>query len=250
VRLCRDRIELWTRETDRLAFVAQQDAPFQAGPVVLFESLVALLTCNQVAARAVNVDFDVAIESARLPVVALEAGTTLWSIYQMTALLEHRLAQTYADEESAVGTWQNRLDYRPGDGHGVGYALAPFISDSIKRASAAVGRRCRSLQPAVSWGWEEFAPRRRHATRGKTLSCWIWLEHDRALAAIVDRGRIVALNPCAARPRNGDDSMRCAALEAMRSGIDAAQLSVAVAGWESDAAWRPADHSTYLSVAA
>jgi len=245
IRVCRERVELWTREADGLVLTAQQTLESPASLAALEPALMALLTGNP---RAANAAFDVVLESAWLPVLPLDAGTALWSSAQMKALLTHRLAQVYA-EENGPTTWLQQLDYRPGDAHGVGYALAPSVNDALACTAIATECRWRSLQPAFRWGWDTLVRRRRDLP-AKTWTCWVWLEQDRALAAMVHKRRIVALNPAAGLPRDEAALMRLAVGEALCWGVDPNEVRVVAAGWQTQAPPTTTDSTAWLSVAA
>lgn len=221
LRVCRDHVELWQRERDTLLPVARHAAT-AATPGAWAEALAAL---------PASLEADVVVESAWMPVVPLEAGTTLWSERHLDALFEHRLAHTYGSDGNAVATWPRRLDYRAGDAHGIGYALPTALSEALAQAASRHGRRWRSLQPAFRWGWCHHAARRRQATLRRAPACWVWLEHDRALVAMTVGERITALNPAADPPADDAALQRLASREAVRFGIEAADLPVAMGTW-------------------
>jgi len=223
VRVCRDGVELWQREGDGLASVARHGMT-SATPAALSEVLVALPS---------TVDADVVVESAWMPVVPLEAGTALWSQRQMSALFEHRLAQTYGSENDAVAAWQRRLDYRPGDAHGIGYAMPPSLKAALAQVAKERGHRWRSLQPAFNWGWRHHAARRRQAASRGRPACWVWLEQDRALVAMTIDGHVSAMNPGADLPADDSALKRLAAREAARFGIEAGDIALVSAGWSA-----------------
>jgi hypothetical protein len=232
LRLGRQRAELWTQEANGLVCTAHQFLEEQTA-AALSDAIVGLFSQSESAVAIAQADIDVALESAWLPVVPLEVGTSLWSSSQVTALLEHRLAQTYVSESDVAGSWSLRLDHEPGDAHGIGYALAPSVGQAMARASTATGYRWRSVQPAFAWGWQEFSAHRRRAVRRDGMDCWVWVEHDRALVALMRRGRIVALHPGAAMPRDGAELLHVAHREAMRFGMDTGIVKVVLAGWDA-----------------
>lgn len=249
LRLCRDRAEFWIRQGEEFVCAAHEGIAKNA-VAAMAETLVALLTRDEVAACSTNDDIDIVIESAWLPVLPLEAGPTLWSTPQMTALMRHRLTQIYAGEGSVAGPWTLRLDYRPGDRHGLGYALAAEVGEAFAQVASTSRRRWRSLQPALHWGWGQFASQRRGATRAKHGACWIWIEQDRALVALLQKDGIAALNPGAMVPRDEAELMRLATREALRAGLEQADLAVVVAGWQVGTNSDKATLATHLSVAA
>ena len=99
------------------------------------------------------------------------------------------------------------------------------------QAARERGHRWRSLQPAFSWGWRHQAARRRHDARRGKPACWVWLEQDRALVAFTLDDRITALNPGAPLPADDAALQRVAARNALRFGVTADVLPVALGGW-------------------
>lgn len=255
LRLCRDRVELWSNARNGLALLATQAiGSDQRGASPLAISIETLLGNASAAGKGETFDVEVVAESAWLAVLPLVTGNALWSAATMEALVRHRLEQTYADEINDVARWDIRIEHRPGDAHAVGFAMDPAIKAAIVQAVSGLGHRLRSIQPAFSWSWQRLRSQRRSIVRanGHGKSLWISMESDRALAAVISAGQVIALNPAATLPANDAELSRLAAKEAFRLGIDVPEPQVVAVSWvPGAAAHRPGldQRTNWLSLA-
>lgn len=215
LRIGRLRVELWRHEAAGLVQLAAQPLPARDG---LSDALGALLADPSERRGGL----DVLLESAWLPVIHLVTGQEVWAQTAVESLLRHRLSQAYDERDDAVANWAVAVDHRPGDRFGVGYGLSPRVTSAIDTACAAAGRTVHSLQPM--WQW---ARRLRPVREG----WWIWLEQDRAIAALLEQGRVVALQPAADIPRDAAQLERLIRIEQLRAGIELAPQEITLAGW-------------------
>jgi hypothetical protein len=232
LRIGRDRVERWVRRPQGLMLIGYQDMDLSSGHRndALAEAVSALFKGDE-PSTATSRHVDLVLESAWLPVILLDVGTTLWSTRQVEALLRHRLAQLYDERDDPVSEWAVQLDHRAGDLQGLGYALAPIVRDALANAAAAAGLQWASLQPAFAWGWQRLkAHRRWHRDDG---GWWVWMEQDRALVARVQRGRVCAMNSSATQPRDALQLHQLIEVEASRWGRSPGQGSTVVAGWHA-----------------
>lgn len=229
VRIGRAQVEWWACEPEGLVLRAQQPLDGAAvGDVAALEAALSQVldrTGADGSLRKPSPRLDAVLESAWLPVLALDIGQALWSRRQLEALLRHRLGQLYGERE--VQAWDLQLDHRAGDAHGLGYGLAPVVKQAVDRAVAAAGVRLASLQPALAWGWQRLKTHRRRRRTG----WWLWLEQDRSLVGRVECSRLSLLNAGAPVPCDGAQALRLIEIEAVRQGVSETQLSGVVAGW-------------------
>jgi hypothetical protein len=175
---------------------------------------------------------DVVLESAWLPVMLVEVGNPAWARSRVEILVRHRFAELYAIAGESVDGWQVLLDHRPGDAQTLGFGLAPQVRQAVLGALASAGVRAASLQPALAWARRQLLGPRRSPRAG----WWTWIEQDRALVCQVDRGRITAMNPAAAVPRDDAHAASLAALEAIRFGLPDEGGASVMASWAALAA--------------
>jgi hypothetical protein len=167
----------------------------------------------------------VVLESAWLPVIALDVGGTPWGERKLQALLAHRLGMLYG-AEPAARDWDLQVDHRAGDAVAMGFGLAREVKDAVLTAGKAVGIATASIQPAFAWGMGHCLPKAGHAQAG----WWLWGEQDRTLVAQVQRGRVAALNPAAAPVCDAESCRALARREALRLGSDQAGAPVWMGG--------------------
>jgi len=184
---------------------------------------------------------DVVVESAWLPVVLLETGHEVWAQDAVEGLLRYRLARVYDERDDAVASWELRFDHQPGERFGVGYGLSPRVRAAVDEACAEVGFTVASLQPALQWGMRRSSPQ----------SGWfVWLEHDRAIVAFLEKGQVTAMQPAAELPGNPAHLTKMLRLEQLRAGIGSAPVSVALAGWDAPSSLQAAAGVNWHGVAA
>ncbi|HZT56124.1 MAG TPA: hypothetical protein VFA35_07860 [Burkholderiaceae bacterium] len=222
VRVGRERAERWAWNGERLILRGQETMDCAAGPDAAVLAAALRMLFHSARERGTrgepSREVDVVFESAWLPVMSLELGRKLWSRTQVEALLRHRLGQLHARRDDPVGDWELQLDHRAGDAHALGYGLAPSVKQAAMNAAAATGRQLASLQPVFAWGWQRLS--RHHRNLGGARSgWWVWIEQDRSLVCRIDRGRVIAVNPGAAVPRDDPQCLRLIQIEASRLGV-------------------------------
>jgi hypothetical protein len=168
------------------------------------------------------------LESAWLPVLALDVGSTPWAERKLQALLAHRLGMLYGTEPAARD-WGLQVDHRAGDAVVLGFGLAKEVKDAVLSAGKAAGITLASIQPAFAWGMDHGFPKAGRAQAGWCL----WGEQDRTLVAQVQRGRVTALNPAAAPVRGAEACRTLVQREALRFGSEQAGAPVWVGGWHA-----------------
>lgn len=214
VRLCAHSLECWRPVRGGYERGEQRTLP-QRSLQGLSEALADLEARLPPKLRA-----DLVIESAWLPVMALPTGQNLVSRNQLEALLQHRLQDLYGADQ---GPWDTRIDHAPGEAQALGYAFPAALREVLLRPGASWTHRWSSIQPAFAWG--------RTAHRlPKGPHWWFWIEQDRALAAVVDRGQVQALDAAMTWPssRHWDDVV---ATQRLKLGINSV-LPTVIAGFE------------------
>jgi hypothetical protein len=218
LRVGRHSVELWRRRGVELA-LAEHAALEQPEAEALQRAVAQLLLPARKAA------LDVVVESAWLPVLAIEPGADLLSRTAVEALARHRFAALYGAAGAGSTAWDLIVDHRPGDRWGLAFGLLPSVRQAVLDAAAQAGRAVRSLQPALSWAHGHFG--RRLPKR----AWWVWVEQDRALVSFIDRGRIVALNSGAPAVRDASSVERVVQVERLRQGMEGELEGLVAAGW-------------------
>lgn len=236
LRVGREAVQLWRAASSGLVLVDGESLPSgEACSAASLRAGVAALLVRTPAVRAI----DGVVESAWLPVLPIEPGPMLLGRAAVEALLRHRVEQVYGTEPG--DGWSLMLDHRPGERHGVGYALSAAVRSAL--LSAAVDAKCEiaSLQPALAWA-------RGRLGRQVPATCWFgWMEQDRMLLALLHRGRVQALNAAAAGFRDAAQARRLVEVEAVRQGVIGSAGPLVLGGW--GAAPGGSAGLTWLSVA-
>lgn len=169
------------------------------------------------------------LESACMPVIAVEAGAALWKPEQMLALARHRLHALHAESGPPAPDWDIRIDYRAGDPAALAFCMAPSLRQALLDAATAAGFTCRRLLPALAWGLGAIRPVARHHG-------WLaWEEQDRTLLAGVRAGTVHSLNAAALRTTDGASVLRQVASERMRRGVLQLDVPVLATRWHGAA---------------
>jgi hypothetical protein len=241
VRVGRRRVEYWASTAQGLVLRGEQRLELTGTPraAELAPVLRSLLTDARGATaggKSVARSIDVVFESAWLPVMLVEVGKSLRSSKTIEALLRHRFAQQFSEQNEAVSGWDLQIDHRPGDTRALGFGLAPATQQTVIDAAAAARLRLASLQPALAWGWQRLqADRRRTAATAVTANrggWWIWIEQDRSLVGHVDAsGRLDALNPGAAVAEDEVQCLRLMQIEALRQGLPSDDVCGVAVDW-------------------
>lgn len=218
-----ERLELWSRTPRGLALTDQEHVSAGQHEVSAVTAIGASLLARQPANGVRSID--VVVESAWLPVMAIEVGRELLAAAQVEALLRHRIALVYGQADELGGAWDVRIDHRPGDRLGLGFGMPPRWRRSLLDLAASTRRTVASIQPAFAWGRRWLRGR---APRDGWLMC---VEQDRTLAAYLRGGRPQALNAAAPAVTSMEQALRIADVETIRQGITAVNAPVVVAGW-------------------
>lgn len=222
----RTRAELWFGGT--AGFSGDDTAPVTFDGARQLASLGSALQGLFEAARAQRGGraIHVVLESAWLPVIALDVGGGLWAERKLHALLQHRLGTLYG-LDSAARDWGLQVDHRAGDALALGFGLAKEVKDAVLTAAKSAGTTVASIQPAWAWGMDRRLPH----VRRTPAAWWLWGEQDRTMVAHLQRGRVAALNP-AADPVHGAESCRALVTrESIRLGMGEAGAPAWVGGW-------------------
>lgn len=221
LRVGRDRAELWAWSADGLVPLAHESLPDGPPSAANLQAAVRSLLLQRASRRP---PVDVVLESAWLPVLALDPGPALLSRRAVEALLLHRVSSVHGAPASG-GAWQLRVEHRAGDSYGIGFALAPEFRSTIVDAFAGVSCRVASIQPALSWGRARLPGR-------QTRDAWLaWLEQDRTLVVRMSNSRVRAMNPAAPAVTTTAQVRRLIDIDVLRQGELDAQ--VIAAGWST-----------------
>jgi len=226
IRLGREGVERWGRHgMGWLRHDAEVvESPDSAALGLAIKTLLARATKDS--KHPLSRDLDLVAESAWMPVITLDVGVTVLTHAETERYARHRIADVYGSGQARGGEgWDVYLDYRIGERGGLAYALEKTVKATVLNAAEqATGRRSRSLQPGYAWGQVQL--QRQLPKRG----WWVWFELDRTIVGHHVRGRVLALNAGAARPRDAAQVLRLVRAEAARHGLDAS-LPITVSGW-------------------
>ncbi len=234
LRVGRDSVELWRDSTPGLTLQAVANFECAGGPQPAdLERCVAqaLREGGAPGGRSAR-RIDVVIESAWLPAMAFDVGAPLSTRGRVESLLRHRMGELHEPREP----FELRVDYCAGDGHALGYALAPAVRRAVIAQLVAADRRVASVQPAFAWGWARLARHRRRNVAG----WWSWSEQDRSIVAHWRAGRVVTLNAGAVLFDGTADIVRAVDFEAICRGV-LEDLAVVHVDWHRDARSNRAD---------
>ena len=229
LKLCRDRVEWWAPGTTDLEHRGTSLIAGEPGPdlLPLEQAMRSLLEAHRTELEGCSLD--VMVESAWLPVVAIDTRRQLLSPAELDALLTHRIEHIYRNRSESSQSWETRLSHQPGNDLAVGFAIDIRLKQLLLAQVASCQARVLSIQPAFTWGWDQSGHERRQACKASPAKSvwWFWEESDRTLAALADKGQVRALN--AAAPRvDRQDAGTMARREALRHGIAEADLPALV----------------------
>lgn len=176
----------------------------------------------------------VLLESACMPVMAVEAGASLWRPEQMLALARHRFAALHGEPGAVAADCDVRLDYRAGDPTALAFCLPPSLRAALLEAGVAAGLRVRRVLPAFAWGLASIGPVARHQG-------WLaWQEQDRMLLAQVRKARVSSLDAAAAPAIESTALLQRVASACVRRGVLQVDAPILATRWRSDAGDPPA----------
>jgi hypothetical protein len=226
-------VEWWSSGPDGFAQRNAGTIDGEAGPDLrsLERAIQSLLEPHQADLKGCRLD--VVIESAWLPVVAIETRKQLLNQVELDALLRHRLQHARLDGSTAAPEWETRFVHQPGDELALGFAIDLRLKDLLVEQFGSRQARTLSIQPAFTWGWDASVGQRREACMASSTGStwWLWEESDRTLAALAGRRHVRVMNVAA--PLLGrQDAKTLAKREALRSGVQQADTSAVVGGWD------------------
>lgn len=222
----RMRAELWSRGPSGCSLAST--APITFGGAQQVPSLGSALQGLFEAARAQRGGraIHVVLESAWLPVIALDVGGAPWTERKLHALLQHRFGMLFGIEAMARD-WDLQADHRAGDAMALGFGLAKEVKNAVLAAAKTAGATVASVQPSFAWGMGRcLRPARR-----TPAAWWMWGEQDRSLVAHVRRGRVAALNPAADPVHGAEDCRALAVRESIRLGTGEPGAPAWAGGW-------------------
>ena len=168
------------------------------------------------------------LESAWLPVMLVDAGTSVLSTRQIHMLVRHRLGLLYGGSDDPVSGWDVRVEHRAGDRHAVAYGLSARLKDALLATAQSVGIEWRAMTPAFDWGRQQLRPEK---PLRQQRGWWVWTEQDRLLVARMASGRVVGLNPGASSVDAEDAVLDHVRTEQVRLGLEPNSDPVLVGHW-------------------
>jgi hypothetical protein len=176
------------------------------------------------------------LESAWLPVMLVDTGSTPLSSVQFDALVRHRFGLHYGDMRDPVSAWELRIEHQAGRRHALAYGLSPRIKQALIEAGEASGVKWDAMLPAIGWGRQRLRPA---APRASATAWWAWQEQDRLLVARTARNEIVGFNSGAARFDDETGIVHLIESEEARLGVATKTDPITVAVWDDPARARP-----------
>ena len=168
------------------------------------------------------------LESAWLPVILVDTGTSMLSMSKLQMLVRHRLGLLYGAIDDPVSGWDVRVEHRAGDRHAVAYGLSGRLKDALLATAQSVGIEWRAMTPAFDWGRQQLRP---DARLRQQPGWWVWTEQDRLLVARMASGRVVGLNPGASSADAEDAVLDHVRTEQVRLGHEPNTDPVLVGHW-------------------
>ena len=168
------------------------------------------------------------LESAWLPIMLVDTGTSVLSTRQIQMLVRHRLGLLYGASDDPVSGWDVRVEHRAGDRHALGYGLSGRLKDVLLATAQSVGIEWRAMTPAFDWGRQQLRP---DARLRQQPGWWVWTEQDRLLVARMASGRVVGLNPGAQSADAQDAVLDHVRTEQVRLGLEPNTDPVLVGHW-------------------
>lgn len=227
VRVGRMAVEHWAPADGGLTLTASVDLSADAigKPEPFASALAELLKVKPIGRIALL------LESAWLPMMLVDTGTSLLSTSQVEKLLRHQLSLVYGDDAEPVASWTVRTIHRAGDRFALGHGLSPRVQQAAADAAKQIGVVWDALLPASAWGWEQARPFRQWATPN---GWWVWQEQDRNLLVRVESKRWVGLHAGAAPGDDGALIERAIRAECARLGASDSCDPITVAQWRSE----------------
>lgn len=225
LRVGRHAVERWASVEGSLSLMATQALPQDAVPKL--QTLAgAIRTLYTTATRA---DVTVVIESAWLPVMRVDTGSTWLRASQVEALVRHRFGLYEWGSLNPVPQWELRIEHRSGTRGALAYGLSPALKQTITTTAQSLGVKLAALMPAFAWGLGRLRPDKAWS---RAAGWWLWPEQDRTLVARIARGETLCLNAGAAMAQTDAAVLRLVEAECARWGIDATPELVTAAGWD------------------
>lgn len=225
LRVGRHAVERWASVEGSLSLSATQALPQDAVPKLqtLAGAMGALYT------TPTRAEVTVVIESAWLPVMRVDTGSTWLPASQVEALVRHRFGLYEWGPLGPVSQWELRIEHRSGTRGALAYGLSPALKQTITTTAQSLGLRLAALMPAFAWGLGQLRPDKAWS---RTAGWWLWPEQDRTLVARIARGETLCLNAGAATAQTDAAVLRLVEAECARWGIGATPEPVAAAGWD------------------
>ena len=225
VRVGRHAVERWASVEGGLLLVATQTLPPDAMPKL--QTLAG--TVHTLYTTPTRAKVTVVIESAWLPVMRVDTGSTWLRASQVEALVRHRFGMYEWDALDPVSQWELRIEHRSGTRSALAYGLSPALKQTITAAAQSLGLRLTALMPAFAWGLGRLRPDKAWS---RAAGWWLWPEQDRTLVARIARGETLCLNAGAATAQTDAAVLRLVEAECARWGIGATPEPAAAAGWD------------------
>lgn len=162
------------------------------------------------------------LESAWLPLMLVDTGSSWLRTPELEALVRHRFGLQQSDPRDPISAWELRIEHRAGQRHALAYGLSPRVKQSLIEAGESAGVTWAAMQPAFSWGWQHLRPMR---SWPQATGWWVWTEQDRLLTMRIAKGEFIGLNAGAALQNDEMDILGLIEGEAARLGVAPSRLS-------------------------
>lgn len=228
VRVGRLAVEHWAAVDGGMALETSVGLPADAtgNPEQLVSALVELFRVRPIGRVALL------LESAWLPLMLVDTGTSLLSASQIEKLIRHQMGLVYGDDPEPVAAWTVRTLHRAGDRFAIGHGMSPRVGQAAVDAATQIGVVWDALLPASAWGWQQTCPFRRWSTPN---GWWVWQEQDRSLLVRVESKRWVGLHAGAVPGDDGALIGRAIRAERARLGATDSCDPITVEQWQSEA---------------
>lgn len=242
LRIGRHAVERWGGGAGDFRLVASKPLSLDA-----FDRLSALRDAVQsLYATPTRVPVTAVLESAWVPIVAVETGSAALTGRQLDALVRHRFRLHHDDPGAKVAEWDLRIAYRAGQRLALAHALEPALKTALVDAGTAAAIRWRAWSPAFEWGWHRL-----RRTRGRRLDLWwVSVEQDRSLVARFGGAELRSLHPGAAHVSDQTGLPALIGTEEARAGFVPGLAPIVAVAWDEAPAPSSDDgRATWMSFA-
>jgi hypothetical protein len=226
LRIGRLAVERWA-SPDGKTLTQQAECPLGPAHVGQPDSVSAAISTLYPAAPSVPVTL--LLESAWMPVMLVDTGTTLLRAAEVDALVRHRFGLYHSDGLDPVSSWELRIEHRVGERDALACGLSPRLKQSLLAVAQSLNMEWAALMPAFGWGLDRLRPAKAWTAAG---GWWLWPEQDRTFIARLTPRGVIGLNPSAVCLVDEAGLTNAVQAEGVRLGVTSSIQAIAAATWD------------------